>query len=62
MVRKILYYGYLRGDGKHSSSKLRSGQKLLKFDTVRKEESYTGILSDDYICVVVETHELLKIL
>ncbi|WP_202898507.1 hypothetical protein [Companilactobacillus nodensis] len=65
-MRIILYRGYLRGDGKHASSKFKSGQKLLKFDTVRKEDSYVGILSDDYICVDVdnwpESHKLLKIL
>ena len=65
-MRIILYRGYLRGDGKHASTKFKSGQKLLKFETVRKEDSYVGILSDDYVCVDVdnwpESHKLLKIL
>lgn len=65
-MRSILYRGYLRGDGKHASSKFKNGQKVLKFETVRKEDSYVGILSDDYICVDVDTKEesskLLKIL
>ncbi|QYD00692.1 primase C-terminal domain-containing protein [Lactiplantibacillus plantarum] len=62
----ILYRGYLRGDGKHASSKFKNGQKLLKFETVRKEPSYVGILADDFICVDVDTQDdsrkLLKIL
>lgn len=65
-MRIILYRGYLRGDGKHASSKFKNGQKLLKFETVRKEDSYVGILSDDYICVDVdnwtESRKLLTIL
>lgn len=65
-MRIILYRGYLRGDGKHASSKFKNGQKLLKFETVRKEDSYVGILSDDYICVDVDnwidSRKLLTIL
>lgn len=65
-MKTILYRGYLRGDGKHASTKFKSGQKLLKFETVRKEDSYVGILSDDFICIDVdnwpESKKLLTIL
>lgn len=61
-----IYKGYLRGDGKHASSKFKNGKALLKFETVRKEDSYVGILAEDYIVFDVDNwpdaKALLKIL
>lgn len=55
----ILYKGYLKGNGKHSASKIK-GAKLLAFETVRKESSYVGILDDEYICVDVDSQDEAK--
>jgi putative DNA primase/helicase len=65
-VRKIaIYKGYLRGYGKHAATKIK-GEKLLKYETVRKDQSYVGILDDDVIMVDVDTmtqaRTLLKII
>lgn len=46
-MRTILYRGYLRVNGKHSSIQFKSGQKLLKFEIVRKEDSYVLMLRQE---------------
>lgn len=60
-----LYKGYLRGDGKHAATKI-IGKKLLTYETVRREPSYVGVMSNDYIMVDVDTkvqaRKLLKII
>lgn len=63
-MKIILYRGYLRGDGKHAKTKI-IGKKLLSFETVRRDESYIGVLSDDFIMVDIDSmtdaKKLLKI-
>lgn len=49
-----MYKGYLKGNGKHAASKFKDGTKLLSYHTARKEDSYVGILEDDYIMVDVD--------
>ncbi|MGD6964518.1 DNA primase family protein [Fictibacillus phosphorivorans] len=49
-----IYKGYLKGNGKHAATKFKDGTKLLSFHTARKEDSYVGILEDDYIMVDVD--------
>lgn len=60
-----LYKGYLRGDGKHAATKI-IGKKLLSYETVRREDSYIGVMSSDYIMIDVdsksESKRLLKII
>ena len=51
-----LYKGYLRGESKHAATKI-IGKKLLSFETVRKEQSYVGVLSNEYIMVDVDNKE-----
>lgn len=61
-----IYKGYLKGNGKHAASKFKDGSKLLSYHTARKEDSYVGILEDDYIMVDVddidEAETLLEII
>lgn len=52
-----IYKGYLKGKGKHAASKFKDGSKLLSYNTVRKYESFVGILDDDYIMVDVDDNE-----
>ncbi|MBF8418934.1 DNA primase family protein [Heyndrickxia coagulans] len=52
-----MYKGYLKGNGKHAASKFKDGSKLLSYNTVRKYESFVGILDDDYIMVDVDDIE-----
>lgn len=52
-----IYKGYLKGNGKHAASKFKDGSKLLSYNTVRKYESFVGILDDDYIMVDVDDIE-----
>ncbi|MCC2248840.1 phage/plasmid primase, P4 family [Virgibacillus sp. AGTR] len=49
-----MYKGYLKGYGKHAASKFKDGAKLLSYHTARKENSYVGILDDEYIMVDVD--------
>lgn len=49
-----IYKGYLKGYGKHAASKFKDGAKLLSYHTARKENSYVGILDDEYIMVDVD--------
>ncbi|WP_371069127.1 phage/plasmid primase, P4 family [Sediminibacillus sp. JSM 1682029] len=57
-----MYKGYLKGNGKHAASKFKDGAKLLSYHTARKEDSYVGILDDDYIMVDVDDIEEAEIL
>lgn len=49
-----MYKGYLKGNGKHAASKFKDGAKLLSYHTARKEDSFVGILDDEYIMVDVD--------
>lgn len=49
-----IYKGYLKGNGKHAATSFKDGTKLLSYHTARKEDSYVGILEDDYIMVDVD--------
>ena len=49
-----IYKGYLRGNGKHAATSFKDGEKLLAFNTARKEESFVGVLEDDYIMIDVD--------
>lgn len=49
-----IYKGYLKGNGKHAATSFKDGGKLLSYNTVRVEESYVGILEDDFIMVDVD--------
>lgn len=49
-----MYKGYLKGNGKHAASKFKEGAKLLSYHTARKEDSFVGILDDEYIMVDVD--------
>jgi len=57
-----MYKGYLKGSGKHAASKFKDGEKLLTYNTVRKNNSYVGILDDDYIMVDVDDRKSADIL
>lgn len=57
-----IYKGYLKGYGKHAASKFKDGAKLLSYHTARKEESYVGVLDDDYIMVDVDDIDEAEIL
>lgn len=49
-----IYKGYLRGNGKHAASAFKDGSKLLSYNTARLEDSYVGILADEFIMVDVD--------
>lgn len=49
-----IYKGYLKGNGKHAATSFKDGSKLLSYNTARLEDSYVGILADDYIMVDVD--------
>lgn len=49
-----MYKGYLKGNGKHAASKFKDGAKLLSYHTARKEDSFVGILDDEYIMVDID--------
>ncbi|PGC86192.1 DNA primase family protein [Bacillus toyonensis] len=49
-----MYKGYLKGNGKHAANKFKDGAKLLSYHTARKEDSFVGILDDEYIMVDVD--------
>ncbi|MEJ9122602.1 phage/plasmid primase, P4 family [Bacillus cereus] len=61
-----VYKGYLKGNGKHAASKFKDGAKLLSYHTARKEDSFVGILDDEYIMVdvddIAEAETLLDII
>ncbi|MFD2628740.1 DNA primase family protein [Oceanobacillus kapialis] len=57
-----MYKGYLKGNGKHAASKFKEGAKLLSYHTARKENSYVGILDDEYIMVDVDDFDYAEIL
>lgn len=57
-----IYKGYLKGNGKHAASAFKDGSKLLSYHTARKEDSYVGILDDDYIMVDVDDMNEAEIL
>ncbi|MEK4715244.1 DNA primase family protein [Sporosarcina sp. FSL K6-5500] len=57
-----MYKGYLRGNGKHAATEFKSGGKLLSYHTARKEDSFVGILDDDYIMVDVDDMDEAEIL
>ncbi|PHB06790.1 DNA primase [Bacillus wiedmannii] len=61
-----MYKGYLKGNGKHAASKFKGGAKLLSYHTARKEDSFVGILDDEYIMVdvddIAEAETLLDII
>lgn len=57
-----IYKGYLKGYGKHAASKFKDGAKLLSYHTARKENSYVGILDDEYIMVDVDDIDQAEIL
>jgi putative DNA primase/helicase len=50
-----IYKGYLKGNGKHAGTSFKGDDaKLLSYNTVRKYDSFVGILEDDYIMVDVD--------
>ncbi|MFS0594216.1 phage/plasmid primase, P4 family [Cytobacillus horneckiae] len=49
-----MYKGYLKGNGKHAATSFKDGGKLLSYHTARKEDSFVGILEDDFIMVDVD--------
>lgn len=49
-----IYKGYLKGNGKHAATSFKDGTKLLSYHTARKEDSYVGILEEDYIMVDID--------
>ena len=57
-----MYKGYLKGNGKHAAQKFKDGAKLLSYHTVRKYDSYVGILEDDYIMVDIDDMDEAEIL
>lgn len=57
-----IYKGYLKGNGKHAASKFKDGAKLLSYHTARKEDSYVGVLDDEYVMVDVDDIEEAEIL
>lgn len=57
-----MYKGYLKGNGKYAATKFKDGAKLLSYHTVRKYDSYVGILEDDYIMVDVDDMDEAEIL
>lgn len=57
-----IYKGYLRGNGKHAATSFKDGSKLLSYNTARKEDSYVGILADDFIMVDVDDIDEAEIL
>ncbi|MCU4843749.1 phage/plasmid primase, P4 family [Bacillus cereus] len=61
-----MYKGYLKGNGKHAASKFKDGAKLLSYHTARKEDSFVGILDDEYIMIdvddIAEAETLLDII
>lgn len=57
-----MYKGYLKGNGKHASSKFKDGAKLLSYHTVRKYDSFVGVLEDEYIMVDIDNYDEAEIL
>ena len=49
-----MYKGYLRGYGKHAATSFKNGEKLLSYHTVRKHDSYVGVLDDEYVMVDID--------
>lgn len=58
----VIYKGYLKGNGKHAATSFKDGSKLLSYNTARKEESYVGILADDFIMVDVDDIDEAEVL
>ncbi|GAB2553602.1 hypothetical protein JOD18_004629 [Gracilibacillus alcaliphilus] len=50
----IIYKGYLKGNGKHAASKFKDGAKLLSYHTARTNDSYVGVLDDEYVMVDID--------
>jgi putative DNA primase/helicase len=57
-----VYKGYLKGNGKHAATSFKDGAKLLSYHTARKEDSYVGILEDDYIMVDLDSMDEAELL
>jgi len=57
-----IYKGYLKGNGKRAATRFKDGAKLLSYHTVRKYESFVGVLDDEYIMVDVDDIEEAEIL
>ncbi|MEK5107048.1 phage/plasmid primase, P4 family [Cytobacillus sp. FSL K6-0129] len=49
-----MYKGYLKGNGKHAATSFKNGGKLLSYHTARKEDSFVGILEDEFIMVDID--------
>lgn len=60
MIR--IYKGYLKGYGKHAATSFKNGEKLLSYHTVRKHDSFVGILDDEYIMVDIDDIDEAEIL
>ncbi|MDO6448103.1 DNA primase family protein [Oceanobacillus profundus] len=57
-----MYKGYLKGYGKHAATSFKNGEKLLSYHTVRKHDSFVGILDDEYIMVDIDDIDEAEIL
>ena len=57
-----IYKGYLKGNGKHAASSFKNGEKLLSYHTVRKHNSFVGVLDDEYIMVDIDDMDEADIL
>ncbi len=57
-----MYKGYLRGNGKHAASSFKNGEKLLSYHTVRKHDSFVGVLDDEYVMVDIDDMDEADIL
>lgn len=57
-----IYKGYLKGNGKHAASSFKNGEKLLSYHTVRKHDSFVGVLDDEYIMVDIDDIDEAEIL
>ncbi|MGX5373590.1 hypothetical protein C1N66_00280 [Bacillus cereus] len=49
-----MYKGYLKGNGKYAVSKLNDITKLLAYYLVKKQNSFVGILNNDYIMADID--------
>lgn len=53
-----MYKGYLKGNGKAAAEKFKNNpDKLLSYHTVRKFDSFVGVLDDDIIMIDIDTQE-----
>lgn len=60
-VNDLLYKGFLRGNGKHAG-KPKDKAKFLAFETVRKSDSFVGILKDDVVMVDIDDIDQAELL